>query len=201
MRGFCKSKMREQHLTLHPARLDRYLLYSPDHFQRLYQLGKKMVWACKVCKLHAGRRCFAIGAQVRQSAFNGRRAFANTGRLQKISPAPWIFIDRGAALVDPIPFFTLRLTWSMLLLHVFTLMAATPSFTSGDAQAALESLLNGPAGPPPPGVTPNLDNPPNQQVPLNIVAILTIGFSTCAVIIRIHTKRFVLRTMGYEDCR
>ena len=80
-------------------------------------------------------------------------------------------------------------------------MAATPSSTSGDPQAALEKLLNGPAGLPPTGITPNLENPPNQEVALNIVAILTISFSTCAVIIRIYTKRFVLRTMGYEDCR
>ena len=79
-------------------------------------------------------------------------------------------------------------------------MAATPSSTSGGPQAALESLLNGPASPPPAGITPNLENPPNQQVRLHIVAILTISFSTCAVLIRIYTKRFVLRTVGYEDC-
>ena len=80
-------------------------------------------------------------------------------------------------------------------------MAATPSSTSDDPQAALENLLNGPAAPPPAGITPNLENPPDQRVALHIVAILTISFSTCAVIIRIYTKRFVLRTMGYEDCR
>ena len=100
----------------------------------------------------------------------------------------------------PSRLLALRLVCSLLSVQNSTSMAATPSSSLDDPQAALENLLNGPAAPPPPGITPNLDNPPNQKVALHIVAILTISFSTCAVIIRIYTKRFVLRTMGYEDC-
>ena len=112
-----------------------------------------------------------------------------------------LLIDGRHLLLLPSMFLSLQPTYLLLLLQVSTSMAATPPSTSDDLQAALEKLLNGPASPPPAGITPNLDNPPNQQVSLSIVATLTLSFSTCAVIIRIYTKRFVLRTMGYEDCR
>ena len=79
--------------------------------------------------------------------------------------------------------------------------ASMTSPTADQAQAALQSLLNGPAGMPPPGVIPNFDNPPNLHVPFYIIASLTLSFATFAVIIRIYTKYFLLRSMGYEDCK
>ena len=80
---------------------------------------------------------------------------------------------------------------------------ATPthSLTPEQSQAALQTLLNGPAGLPPAGVIPNFNNPPNQDTIQYVTTALTLSFATCAVIIRIYTKRFLLRSMGYEDCR
>ena len=79
--------------------------------------------------------------------------------------------------------------------------APMTSPTADQVQAALQSLLNGPAGMPPPGVVPNFDNPPNLAVYLYVTVGLTLGFATFAVIIRIYTKCFLLRSMGYEDCK
>ena len=79
--------------------------------------------------------------------------------------------------------------------------AATPSPTPDELEAALQSLLNGPAGVPPAGVTPNFDNPQNLDVLLYVTATLTLSFATFAIIIRIYTKHFLLRAMGYEDCK
>lgn len=76
-----------------------------------------------------------------------------------------------------------------------------PSPTPDQLQAALQSLLDGPAGIPPTGVIPNFDNPPNKDIYLYVTVTLTIWSATCAVIIRIYTKHFLLRSMGYEDCK
>ena len=54
---------------------------------------------------------------------------------------------------------------------------------------------------PPAGVIPNFDKPPNLDVYLYVTAALAMSFTTCAIIIRIYTKHFLLRSMGYEDCK
>ena len=63
----------------------------------------------------------------------------------------------------------------------------------------LEALLNGPAGPPPPGVRPNFDDPAN----LNNLVILTLTmclvFSSSTVLMRTYTKLFIHRSWNYED--
>lgn len=77
-----------------------------------------------------------------------------------------------------------------------------PSLTPAQLELALQKLLNGPAGIPPAGIIPNFDNPPHLAVLLlEVTAGLTVGFATCALIIRIYTKHFLLRSMGYEDCK
>ncbi|KAL8784312.1 MAG: hypothetical protein Q9195_009091 [Heterodermia aff. obscurata] len=70
--------------------------------------------------------------------------------------------------------------------------------TVGESESIL-ALLNGPAGAPPAGVRPNLDNPPN----LNTASIAAIAvceaFSALAVMIRLYTKLFLIRSTTYED--
>ena len=76
---------------------------------------------------------------------------------------------------------------------------STPASQSSSQE--LEALLNGPAGPPPPGVTPNFDDPAN----LNNLVILTLTmclvFSSSTVLMRTYTKLFILRSWNYEDCK
>ena len=79
--------------------------------------------------------------------------------------------------------------------------ATTSSLASEQTGAALERLLNGPAGSPPAGTMPNFNNPSqNLVMVLYVTAGLSVTFATFAVVIRIYTKHFLLRSMGYEDC-
>lgn len=79
--------------------------------------------------------------------------------------------------------------------------APTPSLTPDQLEVALQKILNGPAGIPPAGIISNFDNTASLATYLYVTASLTVGFATCAVIIRIYTKHFILRSMGYEDCK
>ena len=80
---------------------------------------------------------------------------------------------------------------------------ATPAASSTPEQsaAAFQSLLDGPAGVPPAGVTPNFNSPQNQDLALYVMASMTVSFATFAVVIRIYTKHFLLRSTGREDCK
>lgn len=64
----------------------------------------------------------------------------------------------------------------------------------------VQALLNGPARAPPAGVPPNLENPPNLNHYLIITLVLCVLFSTLAVLIRMYTKFFLIRSVAYEDC-
>ena len=80
--------------------------------------------------------------------------------------------------------------------------APTQSLTPEQSQAAFQTLLNGPAGLPPAGVLPNFENPPqNLASVFRVTAALALSFATVAVVIRVYTKRCLIRSMGYEDCR
>ncbi|SLM40448.1 hypothetical protein LPUS_11260 [Lasallia pustulata] len=75
----------------------------------------------------------------------------------------------------------------------------TTTLTPEQSMVALQALLNGPAMPPPPGVTPNFDHPlsayPAQIVPLT----LFITIATIAVLMRMYTKLFLVRSVVLED--
>ena len=64
----------------------------------------------------------------------------------------------------------------------------------------LEDFLNGPAGPPPPGVKPNFDDPVNLNGLVISTLTLCLVFATLAVLMRIYTKLFLIRSWDYEDC-
>lgn len=68
-------------------------------------------------------------------------------------------------------------------------------------QEQLTQLLSGPAGTPPPGVNPDTNNLSSNQTYTILVLVLGLTFSTLAIIIRIYTKIFLMRTRAYEDCR
>lgn len=64
----------------------------------------------------------------------------------------------------------------------------------------LDALLNGPAGPPPPGVRPNFDDPANLNGLVILTLTLCLVFATLAVLMRTYTKLFLIRSWDYEDC-
>lgn len=64
-----------------------------------------------------------------------------------------------------------------------------------------QELLDGPAGTPPAGVSPNFENPPNLHVVLILTLTLALVFGTLAVIMRTHTKLLIIRSFVYEDCK
>ena len=70
-------------------------------------------------------------------------------------------------------------------------------------QAAMEEqiLLEGPAGPPPLGISPNFVDPPNNDA--TIVAISTMFLVLCTVVglIRLYTKSLIIRRFDIEDCK
>lgn len=77
----------------------------------------------------------------------------------------------------------------------------TSSPTPEQLNAKLQQLLNGPAGKPPAGVTPNFVDPPNLDVIITLTIVLCITFATIAVFIRMYTKLLLVRSTVYEDCK
>lgn len=64
----------------------------------------------------------------------------------------------------------------------------------------LQTLLDGPAVPPPAGIIPNLVHPPNIDTVCYLTFSLCVSFAGLAVIIRVYTKRVLIRSIAYEDC-
>lgn len=62
-------------------------------------------------------------------------------------------------------------------------------------------LSNIPALAPPAGVVPNLANPENQNVTIYAVLTISLFVTTLAVMTRIYTKAYVIRKIGWEDCK
>ena len=65
----------------------------------------------------------------------------------------------------------------------------------------VQSILNGPAGTPPVGVTPNFDNPPNTNRFVIITLVFCVLLASLAVLVRMYTKIFLIRSIEYEDCK
>ena len=65
----------------------------------------------------------------------------------------------------------------------------------------LQGLLNGPAGTPPPGAIPNFDNAPNLDVYLIVTISTCMTSAAVAVLLRMYTKIFIIRSLANEDCK
>ncbi|KAF6239921.1 hypothetical protein HO173_001529 [Letharia columbiana] len=65
--------------------------------------------------------------------------------------------------------------------------------------APIQTLLNGPAGTPPAGVVPNFQDPPNLNAFLILTLTLVLTFGSLAVLMRMYTKLFIIRSVAYED--
>ena len=61
-------------------------------------------------------------------------------------------------------------------------------------------LLNGPALPPPPGVTPNFVNPENLDNLTIAIFTLCMILATLTVILRMWTKICIIRQTSMDDC-
>ena len=75
----------------------------------------------------------------------------------------------------------------------------TPSTSLNPEQ--LQKLLNGPAGTPPVGVMPNLNDPPNLDTYVILTISICMTLATIAVLLRMYTKILITRSLAYEDCK
>lgn len=57
-----------------------------------------------------------------------------------------------------------------------------------------------PAAPPPPGVTPNFDNPPSEAYEIYSISIAMCATATVVLLARLYTRAFILRATGLDDC-
>ncbi|KAL4778352.1 hypothetical protein BJX76DRAFT_362816 [Aspergillus varians] len=62
-----------------------------------------------------------------------------------------------------------------------------------------QALLEGPAGPPPPGVVANFVDPPNLQVAGQAIVIVLWSLASICFAIRIYTKAFIIRRIRVSD--
>ncbi len=65
----------------------------------------------------------------------------------------------------------------------------------------LQQLLDGPAGTPPDGVIPNLNNPSNLDTYVILTISVCMTLATVAVLLRMYTKILITRSLAYEDCK
>ncbi|CAD6593760.1 MAG: hypothetical protein ASARMPRED_007916 [Alectoria sarmentosa] len=77
--------------------------------------------------------------------------------------------------------------------------SSTTAMTPEQAQAALQTLLEGPAMSPPAGTIPNFHDPPNLDAFVALTIALCVTFGTLAVVLRMYTKVFILRALAWED--
>lgn len=64
----------------------------------------------------------------------------------------------------------------------------------------LQALLNAPAGAPPARVTPKFSDPANLNGLVISTLALCLVFATLAVLMRVYTKCFLIRSWDFEDC-
>lgn len=65
----------------------------------------------------------------------------------------------------------------------------------------LKTFLSGPAGAPPAGIATNFEDPPNLSVFVILTVVLAEAAGSLAVLLRIYTKLFIIRSTAYEDCK
>lgn len=58
-----------------------------------------------------------------------------------------------------------------------------------------------PASPPPPGVKPNLVNPPGSEYEIFSVSIAMCATATLVLMARLYTRGVILRALGLDDCK
>lgn len=64
----------------------------------------------------------------------------------------------------------------------------------------VQMILRGPAMAPPPGIEPNFVDPQSLYQYHVLTIVLTVAISTLALVMRIYTKRCIIRKVGAEDC-
>jgi hypothetical protein len=63
------------------------------------------------------------------------------------------------------------------------------------------ALLNGPAIPPPLGVKPNFEHPPNSKHIGWIFILLGLTLATISVCARLYSRAFLTKKVMIEDCK
>ena len=58
-----------------------------------------------------------------------------------------------------------------------------------------------PALPPPPGVVSNFENPPSEATSIITVTAVFLAFMLAMVMMRIYTKGWIIRSLGWDDCK
>lgn len=58
-----------------------------------------------------------------------------------------------------------------------------------------------PLAKPPPGVIPNFVNPESHAYQLTITVAVCLAFVIIAVSMRLYTKQFITKSMGWDDCK
>ena len=62
-------------------------------------------------------------------------------------------------------------------------------------------LSKTPAAPPPPGVTPNFDNPEGSEYEIYSISIALCLTATLTLMGRLYTRAVILRAVGLDDCK
>lgn len=68
-------------------------------------------------------------------------------------------------------------------------------------QLQREALLNGPALQPPAGTISDFQKPPGLENFFLATIVLSFVLPSVALLLRIYTKHFLLRSIGYDDCK
>ncbi len=55
--------------------------------------------------------------------------------------------------------------------------------------------------PPPPGVIPNFNNPESVYGRVMTAELITLGIALPFVLMRIYTRLFITRAVGWDDCK
>lgn len=63
------------------------------------------------------------------------------------------------------------------------------------------AILNGSALSPPPGIIPNLENPPNRNDLAMFVTTFLLAVSTIGAFLRAYAQLFCIKKLHIEDCK